>query len=509
MGELQVPELIACLFLFLFLIRPLIKRLWPMEGLTWFPLIALGIIIGLFPAYGFRPELVPLLILALIINFANIPSLMALLTHLRNDDYRERNSLLTILSIILLIGTAGIALYFLPSPEMVSRGVRTVTLRDESRGVELIARVYGPEATGGIWSDSGTSGGAAIRPLMLLVPPVTGSVGVVDTLCGKLRDLGFTVITYSRRDFDFPALGENGRRIAPPWGQIVRLLRAISRGAGSVAANAQGRRLEEARRQDTAFLLARIGQKTPSGDSLPADLLAGTSRENIFLAGYGMGGAGLLLLAGEGNFRARFPGVRGIIAVESPVLSILRGEERETPPVSRKDIGWFRAIRSGLSNWAQGLKPQRITAMASPASPAVPLLLLVSDRAFQDQRGGRRYTTVWRFFEAAQNPAIIAAVPGAGPLDYSDIPEKYPLYSAIFPGKAAAPWQKTQGARTIAALMTNFAALLLEGIEGAGEDPATNLGEMAHTLQRTRPEQAVQIETRGIRNTSIMGDAFL
>jgi hypothetical protein len=467
-----------------------------MDGLVWLPILAFAILAAIFPAYGFRPECVPLLVLAFVLNMANIPALAALLTHLRNDDFRERRPPLTVLAFLLLLGAGGIALAFppAPGPVLLSRGVQSFTLRDESRQAELYLRVYGPtEVPQSVPAGSG-------RPLMLLVPPAAGSVGVVDSLCGELRDLGFTVISFSRRGFDFSALGEGERRIPPGLGQMFRLLRIMAWGDSFVGANAQGRRLEETRREDTVFLLGRImgrdGREKPPVEPLPVDLLAGTDRESIFLAGYGDGGAALLLLSGERDFAARFPGVRGIIAMESPVLTVLRGEARETPAELSPKRNWFRAAWAGLSNWVRGLKPQRISGMDPVAGPAVPLLLLVSDTAFDRSRHIRRYATVWRFFEAAQKPAILAAAPGAGPLDYLDVPQKYPLYAALFRGETKPREAGAPRSWRTASLMGNFAALLLEGAAGDEPPPVPN----SPRLIKNPPHPGVRIETRGVWN---------
>jgi hypothetical protein len=516
MVEPQIPVMISCLFLFLPLTRPLVKRLWPMEGLVWLPLLALAILIALFPAYGFRPECVPLLVVAFAINLANIPALASRLSHLRNDDFRERRPALTILAFLCLLGTGGIALAFppAPGPVLLSQGVRSFTLRDESRQAELYLRVYGPEAPPLPSPPAGPG-----RPLLVMVPPAAGSVGVVDSLCGELRDLGFTVISFSRRGFDFSAITEGGRRILPGPGQLFRLLRIIARGDRSVGANAQGRWLEETRREDTAFLLGRIcrgerpgqngrtGREKPPGEPLPAELLAGADRERIFLAGCGDGGAALLLLAGERDFAARFPGVRGIIAVESPILTALRGETPEAPAAPSPNRNWFRATWAGLSTWVRGLKPQRISGIEPIAGPAVPLLLLVSDTAFDRSRHIRRYTTVWRVFEAAEKPAILAAAPGAGPLDYSDVPQKYPLYAALFPGEPKAR-NAALPPGAAAALMANFAALLLEGAAGDGPQPAPDAPAAPDTanipaapgLVKKPPLPGLRVETRGVWN---------
>jgi hypothetical protein len=64
---------------------------------------------------------------------------------------------------------------------------------------------------------------------------------------------------------------------------------------------------------------------------------------------------------------------------------------------------------------------------------------------------------------ASPAPAILAVVSGAGPLDYSDIPQKYPLYSLLLPGRGKDAWNKDRFTRGTAALMNNFALTVLEG----------------------------------------------
>jgi hypothetical protein len=47
-------------------------------------------------------------------------------------------------------------------------------------------------------------------------------------------------------------------------------------------------------------------------------------------------------------------------------------------------------------------------------------------------------------------------------LDYTDIPQKYPLYSFFFPGKEKPAFQKRELSRITASLIANFSAALLE-----------------------------------------------
>jgi hypothetical protein len=486
MYELGILEVLAGIFLFLPQIRPYVKGMWGLDGLVWLPVLALGIIAALFPAYGFRPECLPLLLYAAAALIKNGRSIIGTLTRTRVEDFRERSALGAGFSMVILAGATGFALWFLPLPDtaLLTGGVRTISLRDPSRGEELFVRIYGPEEE---------AGAGELRPLMLLIPPVTGSAGIVDRFCGALRERGLTVMTYSRRGFDDPALDGEGRKFGLPVGRRFRLFRAISRGTIMERANAAGRSLEEGRQQDVEFLLAQLRNRREDLRSA----LEGTTTDHIFLAGYGAGGAALLLLGGTPDFTARYPAVRGIIAVESPVLSVLRGEERPAAAIPQ-DAGWFLSLWGGLRGWAAEFRPKRINAMTAPPDPRVPALFLVSGWALNPRLRDNRYGTVFRIFEEATGPAVLAAVPGSRPQDYSDVPLKYPLFSARLPGGGTPP-QSDYFIRRVSALMSNFAALVLEKMTPA-ESVRGSPGNRTAIPPKILFDDTIHIETGGTWN---------
>jgi hypothetical protein len=450
MYELIVLELLTGLFLFLPLIRPLVKQLWDMDGLAILPPLALGIMIAIFPAYGFRPECIPLLVYTIVLNIICAPTLIAALTHLRNDDFRERLPALTVAAIAVLGAVIGVALYFLPveNIEPDDAGTRmAVTVLEDSQGTELFVRVYPGDA------------GNTDRPLMVLIPPVSGSLTAVDRVCMELEKQGFRVVSYSRRGFDLPASGLGGRSYGLSPGKLVRLFRVFTKGRESEAVNAQGRLLEDTRMQDIEFLLTQIGQN-------PALGLAASQAAPVFMAGYGAGGAALTMLAGNRGFIARHPELRGIIAIEGPVLSMLRGDEREPFEISAH-ANWFRSVWEGIGHWFAERKPAKITHIADVPNPALPILFLVSDRVTDPRYRDDRYNTILRVFHDTDSPALLAAVPGAGLLSYSGVPEKYPLYETLFPGHGLPVWQRMDYAPGTASLMVNFAAIVLEGSQSS------------------------------------------
>ncbi|MDR2110734.1 MAG: hypothetical protein LBP32_05445 [Spirochaetaceae bacterium] len=475
MRELSILELLIALFLLLPLSRPLIKALWNVDGLIWTPLLALGIIIAVFPAYGFRPECVPLLVYTIILNIANIPSIISFLSRLRSDDFRERGVFFTLLGIAALIIVTGIALRFSPrsGPDLAAEGVRVALIRDEARGAELFLRVYGPGDTGGP------------RPLMLLIPPVLASVTAVDRVCVELEARGFTVITYSRRHFDSPAVGENGRKTGVSIAANIRFLRSLTLGTRSESANALGRLMEEERMGDIRFLLSYIKQNAGAPDSA----LSGVDLERIFMTGYGAGGSALTLLSGSREFVEDNPSLRGIISVEGLLLSAFRGEPEKLNPIP-EDANWFYSLWTGLGGWLSDLRIKKITGAGSVPRPGLPILFIVSDRVRDPRYRDERYAAILKTVHGSEAAAILAAVPGAGPLDYSDTPEKSPLYGVLFSGIGEDIWENDTFIRGTAALIANFAAMTL------ADDPFAR----AVPPERTRLDKRIYLETGGTWN---------
>jgi hypothetical protein len=62
----------------------------------------------------------------------------------------------------------------------------------------------------------------------------------------------------------------------------------------------------------------------------------------------------------------------------------------------------------------------------------------------------------------SSGPAALAAIKGAGPLDYGDYPLTHPLYSFMFPGQEQNAVQSADPPADTASLICNFAAMLLE-----------------------------------------------
>jgi hypothetical protein len=350
-----------------------------------------------------------------------------------------------------------------------TEGVSTIFLQDRGRNVDFHIRIYGPV------DELEQEEQPLLRPLLVLLPPAAGSLLVSDAVCMALRDRGFTVLSYSRPGFDSPAFDQNGTPVRLFAPGLYRLANALTRGRSDAAANADGRDLEAGRRHDTEFLLRELAQNKTLQNMLP-----GTDRNSIFLAGYGAGGAALTVLAGNGDFTARYGQVRGIIAVESPLLSSLEGEPLPPPlPAPGNPVSaFFRQAR----DFAESFVPRPITHIGTVPRPEIPILFILSDKVIQNRSG--RYETVLRALGASRESAMLAVVPGSGSFDYSDSPRYYPIYSFLFRGQAHKTGQ-VAGPELTASLVTNFAALILENGE---ESP----------LKKTVLSNSIHLETGGV-----------
>jgi hypothetical protein len=434
MKEIWIPEFISSLLLFFFLIRPLVKGLWPLEGLAWFPLLAFGILAAVFPAYGFRPECVPLLVNQGIFALASLGFAR------RRKVFREQGLPLVLLKTAVLGLLTAFALFFAP---LVFREktdqARTAAARNEAKDQDYTLYIY---------ESPGSS--TPKKPLLFLIPPDTGSVKAVDRLCVALRDRGFSVLSYQRQGFYSPA-------------NFLDWLQSFRWGTAFKKANRAGRNLEEKRREDIEFLLPHIRQNN-------LFLVPGADPEAIILAGWDAGGAALVYLADAAadvsyaagrTGRIVGHGVRGIVAVESRFWSLWKEEERQNTPLP-PEADWLLRGKTLALNWLRGLYPLRIEGLGTLPRPRFPILYLASDWAFRFKSAEGDYAAAYALLRGSANPAAIASFNGAGPLDYTDYPVDYPLYPALFPGRGREGFLSGDFTGKTADLIAGFTVLLLQ-----------------------------------------------
>jgi hypothetical protein len=441
MKEIWISETLIGVFLLLALIRPLIRKLWPLEGLTWLPVAALFFSICLFPAYGMRPEVIPLLAFSGIVSIFHYPALITSIFRRRQEDFSKSGLFFTIPALILLVLCLAVALRFSPLGDtgLSQNYALTITLKND-----YFLRIYRE--------------GEEKEPLLILAPPVNGSVRAVDRLCTELAKRGLTVLTWSRRGLDTPAINGEGKIFHRGIKNRLRLFRLMKSGRRLVKANAAGRDLEEQRKQDILLMLSWIRENRRSG-TLPWESAGGEKAgpEILFLAGYAEGGSALAALAASPDFIRDNPGIRGLILIESPFWSSYEGEKPREEALPESPLGRLRLMVSRRLN---ALKPEKIAGIAEVPEPGYPLLILVSDSALESPMRQDRYYPLFQMIQNTRVPLVLAAVDGAGPLDYSDYPEKFPLLSALNPGKKKPAWSDADFVPGTASLMANFAALL-------------------------------------------------
>ena len=466
MNEIWAPKSLIVLFLALPLFRPFVKKFRPLDGLAWLPFIALCLTIGIFPAYGFRPECLGILIFAFCMSAARLLPLI-----LNGVSHSGQKPLFTAFVFVLLITAAVPMFLFSPRALTGKETVSPAVINTSIQGKNYILKIYGKAQTN--------------HPLIFLVPPDFGSASSVDRVCGELEKNNYTVITYIRRGHDPPV-------------RMMKYLRLSRKAAELASVNEKGRALEARRREDMEILLP----------ALPG-LLQMTNMPPVLLAGYGAGGSALAFLAGESGFMSRNTSVLGAAVIESRLWSSyqqapgavsggkISGKTNRVdrkPPVSdqlllenaflqdesRKNAGLVRQptglpnksitqIRENIGLFFQNIKPRRVILSGILPAAGLPVLYVVSDRALASG-GNSSYQAVFDVLRSPSGPVALAAVKGAGPLDYQDFPLTHPLYSFLLPGQKAAKKSNNPIGDT-AALIGNFAALLLERAQATPEIP--------------------------------------
>jgi hypothetical protein len=443
MSEMWAPEAVICLFLVLPLLRPLVKALWPLDGLVWLPLAALVISVGIFPAYGFRPECLPILLFTLIYGAANFSSIISSIRSQPSDAFHDRSIALTVFAFIML-GAAAFTMFAFSSrsgdyPEKET--ARLLKIPGENLGRDYCLQVYGPFEAG--------------RPVIFLVPPEIGASSSVELVCSELMKKGYTVVTYSRKDFDIPFVDENGKKHLSLLAKIPGYLFAYLKGTRLASANDRGKAMEAERQADIKYLLPLIYSlygETNHGE-LPF----------MLLVGYGAGGSALVYLNADNVFTSN-NNVLGIVAVESRMWSLYQIESQNLYVKYRRGY-ILRKLTTPIYRLLD-LLPKYVKRTEPLPSVNLPVMYLVSGRALNypllDYGNGKNpYQAIFDTFLSASSPAALTAIEDAGPPDYQDFSLTHPVYSFLLPGMKDAEKSKNPISDT-AGIIGNFASLLLE-----------------------------------------------
>lgn len=477
MQELWIPEFIVGILLFLHIIRPAVKSLDSNDGFAWLPLVALIIIVICFPAYGFRPELLPLLMFAAALALFSIPR------QLKEDgiygSFRKAKFFLVFPPLLLLAVCLTAAVFFTPIKDTDYRKTGVYSLKadapDSDGKQEYFVRVYtdndDPHPTG--------------RPLLVLMPPSLGSLAAVDQVSGELCSLGFTVLTYTRKGFDSPAVhipaggntatraaGAPGRRHGISPAEWFRRIRVFFSRTVTGKVYFWGKAMEDARKEDLLFLLSLLRQNPMLNESWP--LFHYASRNAVFLAGFDAGGAALIFAGSslspygpELNPLSEIR-IRGLVAIESSLWSVYREAAVEIPELP-PDAGWLASVKHGLNNWFLGMRPKKITGPENIPEVSFPVLFLISgrERHLAEEKGAEnRYFAMSGALKNSHGPAELVSVDGTIPFDFTDFPSRYPFITALLRGLDKAPWSDPDAPAGTAGIIANFAASVLERGDG-------------------------------------------
>jgi hypothetical protein len=453
MFELIIVESIIGIFLFLHIVRPYVKAFREADGFVFFPFVALFCGAAMIPAYGVRPECFPLLLFALVYGVWQFPSVAAIFSHLKQSPTRHNTWILPFMAAALLAFSLGIAFRFLPREETpVDNTQKTpFTVSDPARGVDLFVSYYR--------GNSGKGG-----DLVLVIPPVTVPLSLIEGVCAALNETGYDVLAFSRPYVDVTAVDKNGKTVDVSVLEKIQQYARTINGARNIKMIEKQLSVAAEREADIQFLLSAL--KTDVFSAVVSDY------ENIFLLGYGAGGAASIRLAGNKNFLRTNPAVKAAVAIESVVLCDFSDRPYEPDAnTSQNNSTLFRDLFQ---------KP--IPRLDNIPHPEIPVLFVAGDGA-QQKNSYRQYMAVVQTMLESESPFLFASINGVHAIDFSAISQQYPVLPFLLPANKEGVWLREEA-------VTKTAGYIAAFFSHVKENPS--LASLERNL--TRPE-AVFLET--------------
>ena len=363
----------------------------------------------MIPAYGIRPECFLLLLFSLVYSVLQFPSVAAAFSRFKHYPIRDNARILSFLAAAMLAFSIGIAFRFLPPDETpgIAAQKTQLTINDPARGIDLFVSYY--RGKGG--------------DLVLLIPPITVPLSMVEGMCAAFNDAGYRVLAFSRPSFDSSALEQNGEAIEiPVFEKIERYMQAIN-GAGNK--NMAGEQIAAAaeREADIRFLLYALKTGPLSA--------AVTDYENLFLLGYGAGGAAAIRLAGNKIFLRTNPAVKAAAAIESVVLCGF-SDRRYEPGAN---------VWQNIKNIFKEMFQKPIPHLENIVHPEIPVLFVAGDGA-QRKNSYRRYMAVIQTMIESEAPFLFASINGVHAVDFSALSQKYPVLPVLLPTTKEGVWPR-------------------------------------------------------------------
>jgi hypothetical protein len=449
LSDLRILETVIAGLLAIYIVRPFVRKFRDVDGLFAMPAISFLLAVAAVPAFGFRPELLPLSLFAFFAFLSSLPRLADVARRLRTDDYGESSPAAATALLLTLCVFFAFAFVFTPREGRETRPDAegaSFAVVDEGRGVRLVLTVEGVRS--GAFPEPG--------PAVVFSPPVLGSAGIFGGFREALVSRGFTVVTCVRPGLDAPALDEEGRLRLPTRAFLFDALAALAFGDELAFAAEAGSRLEQERLEDLRFAVAYVRSRALDGDAR----FGAVDAARLSVAGYGAGGAAAALFAAEADPAE----VRSVAAMEAPIHSYFTFGTAEDEIPRTGLARYFRGVeRAFRIRTAQG----SVRGERPAAAPRVPVLVLAADWIGDARLRERRYGTLIGLFGSSPGPSAIASAAGAGPLDYSDIPLDYPVYAFFARGADRFIPFGTSFSSQAADLVAGFAESFSDGLKPA------------------------------------------
>ncbi|MDR2865247.1 MAG: hypothetical protein LBV68_06545 [Spirochaetaceae bacterium] len=438
MPDLGILEILIVFFLFMPLAQPYIKTFHTIKGLNYFPLIALFCTVAIFPAYGFRPECLPLFVFTLVYYRINSLRIKRATPH---SVYTERSPLYFICILFFIVGTSFIAIYFLPLTDSRVFSYTEIEKKyDPGRNNEYFTKVYNKKTGNEFEGEKAALSG---RPLVLVIPPLTGSGFIVDRVCRALSEQGILVLNASRAGLDIPP--EKGVDIKTYYPVIPEYIKRLG---SSVWKNPDTYKaacfFEKERMADIEFLLPLLTKQFKSNE--------------VYLLAYDEGASAAILLSGSDNFFENNPALKGIIAVGPRLYSNFQLEELRHSDDEEPQEGAHFFVKKWIEikNRIKSIKRYKLAHTGKSASPRFPLLVLASERTGNPRYAEGEYAALVSFLREHARDMSVLTMNGAGAYAYSDVPEKYPVISALANISGNRSWDNKESVSNTAQLIYRF-----------------------------------------------------
>jgi hypothetical protein len=394
MPDLGILEIVIACFLFLPLTVPYVKSFGKIDGFIWLTPLAFFCTVAIFPAFGFRPECIPLLLFSFVSIVLNRRVILAKISMLSYSYTSERSHFYFLFSFIFMVASVFIAVYFLPVNDSAQSNFDSA-FTEKNGETEYYMRLYNSSKNQESKFETGD------EPILLVVPPVLGSVGLVDSFSDEIAKYGINVVSFSRKGVDIRSEDENKKAYFPPIIVIKDYIYGYIAGKKDIGANAAARFFEDERKKDIKFILKMIKEEF--------------NANNISILAYNEGASAIILLLQNDDFINDNPNLKSVVAVDADLLS---NYKQQILPAAAEDTSSNFIIKEMMlvKNKFFPKKETSVLIFNNVVAPKIPVLLI--DRNFQNEV----------LLSLAKYDTVTSII---GSDYYSDMPEKYPIISAL------------------------------------------------------------------------------